>query len=193
MTLEEKLSHFRDATVNNAKEESDKIFAEYVAAIEREFQEHVKEKDAAVEAEIKVEMAAAKREMNRELLARDLEYKKRLSQKEKELKDNLFEAVKAELIKQKSEPTYLDYLCEKIQEADAFAAGDDMIIYVDPSDKDLVPAISNRTNITPQISTMEFIGGIRAVIRSKNILIDDSYKTFIDETKNEFVFKDLNA
>jgi vacuolar-type H+-ATPase subunit E/Vma4 len=193
MTLEEKLERFRDAAINNAREESEKVFLEYKSAIEEEYEAHKKEKNVEIELELQAEMAGAKRELNREMLSKDLEYKKEISKKEKEIKDKLFEDVEKAVLKRKTEDDYIDYLCEKIENAKDFAAGDEMIIYIDPSDKEYLSEIIERTKVTPQISTMNFFGGIRAVIRSKNILIDDSYKTFIDEAKSEFVFKDFEV
>ncbi len=193
MTLEEKLERFREAAINNAREESEKVFLEYKKAIEEEFEVHKKEKDAEMQLELQAEMDAAKRELNRELLSKDLEFRKGISKREKEIKNKLFEDVKEELLKEKQKDKYIDFLCEKIEKAKNFAAGDEMIIYIDPTDAKYLEQIIERTKIKPQISNVEFWGGIRAVIRSKNILIDDSYKTFVDEAKSEFVFKDFEV
>lgn len=193
LTLEQKMERFREAAVNNAKDVSYADYLEYQKAIDKEFEEHKKRKDAEIKEELEAETEAARRELNRELLAKGLESKKAISKREKEIKKKLFEEVKNAVQKWKEKPDYIDFLCEKIKAAEEFAAGDEMIVYIDPTDEALLPEIVKRTNITPQISTMDFLGGIRAVIRSKNILIDDSYKSYLLERKNEFVFKEFGV
>lgn len=193
MTLEEKLERFREAALNNAQEVSYDDYLEYQSAIDKEFEEHKKRKDKEIQDEIQAETENARRELNREILFKGMEFKKEISKKEKEIKKKLFEEVTKAVLKFKEKPDYIDFLCEKIIAAREFAAGDEMIVYIDATDEAYLPEIVKRTEITPQISTMDFMGGVRAVIRSKNILIDDSFKSFILERENEFVFKDFEA
>ncbi len=189
MTLEEKLERFRESALKNAEEESEKILAEYTQTIDLEFDEHKKHKDEVTRDEIKAEMSSILRDLNRELLSKELAFKKEISKKEKAIKNELFDRVKNVLLANKESKEYVDYLCKKIEEANKFAEGDDIVLYIDPSDQKYLAEIVERTKSTPLLSGIEFLGGIRAVIHSKNILIDDSYKTLIDETKSEFVFK----
>lgn len=193
MTLEEKIERFRESALNNAQEESQKILLEYTHTIDSEFEEHKKEKDEVIKTEMQVEMSSIQRELNRELLSKELVFKKEISKKEKKIKNELFERIKNELMKSKESKDYVDYLCKKIEDAKNFAVGDEMVLYIDPSDQKYLAEIVERTKSTPLISRIEFFGGIRAVIHSKNILIDDSYKTLIDETKSEFIFKSFDT
>lgn len=52
-----------------------------------------------------------------------------------------------------------------------------MIVYMDPSDEDKARRLAMHHNVTVKISEYSFDGGIRAVIPSKHILIDSSFKT----------------
>lgn len=193
MTLEEKMERFREATINNAQEESKKLYLEYKSAIEEEYEAHKKAKKEEIEVELQVEMAAARRELNKKMLSKDLEYKREIFKREKGIKEKLFDELEVKVREHKNTDEYIEFLCKKVINAKNFAAGDEMIVYIDPSDVKHLPEIIERTNITPQISKTGFIGGIRAVIRSKNILIDDSYQTFIDEARSDFVFREFEV
>lgn len=45
------------------------------------------------------------------------------------------------------------------------------------------------TNTTVEVSKYGFGGGIRALIRARNILIDQSFETKLKEAEEAFVFK----
>ena len=73
---------------------------------------------------------------------------------------------------------------QQIQEACDFAGEDALVVYLDPADQELAA----RFGFAPVVSKEAFMGGMRAVIRSKNILIDNSFATLLREAKEEFVF-----
>ena len=82
----------------------------------------------------------------------------------------------------------MDFLVKRIQEALDFAEDDVITIYIDPSDEALLPALTEHFGFTPILSRDSWMGGMRAVIRSKNILIDNSFATLLHDAKEEFVF-----
>ena len=83
---------------------------------------------------------------------------------------------------------YLDYLCSKIREAARFADGEEMTIYISPSDKEKQTELEKRTGMTITISEYDFMGGMRAVIRGRNILIDHSFQAAVDYEYHQFSF-----
>ena len=85
-------------------------------------------------------------------------------------------------------PEYLEYLSQRIQEARDFAGEDALVVYLDPADQNWIPELAARFGFAPVVSREAFMGGMRAVIRSKNILIDNSFATLLREAKEEFVF-----
>ena len=62
------------------------------------------------------------------------------------------------------------------------------VVYMDPSDEDKARRLAMHHNVTVKISEYSFNGGIRAVIPSKHILIDSSFKTKLEEARHEFKF-----
>ncbi|MDF2951974.1 MAG: V-type synthase subunit [Anaerocolumna sp.] len=84
-------------------------------------------------------------------------------------------------------PEYTQLLTSQIVKAKEFANGEEMIIYINSSDESLKETLEAKTGAKLTISNRDFIGGTRAVMQEKNILIDNSFITRFKEAKNEFV------
>jgi vacuolar-type H+-ATPase subunit E/Vma4 len=80
----------------------------------------------------------------------------------------------------------IDLLSKQIMEANVFARGEEIIIYINPSDESLKASLESKTGFTLTISATDFIGGTKAVIKTKNILIDNSFLTKLTEAKDDF-------
>ena len=63
-----------------------------------------------------------------------------------------------------------------------------MVIYINPSDEMRLSDLEDATGTRLTISAEDFTGGIRAVIRSRNILIDNSFKTSLRNEYDKFIF-----
>ena len=84
---------------------------------------------------------------------------------------------------------YNDMLIRQIREAKEFAKEDEIIIYIDPSDTSRLAGLEMATGVGLTISQYSFLGGTRAVIPSKNILIDNSFQTKLAEAKEAFTWR----
>ncbi|MCA5961807.1 V-type ATP synthase subunit E [Blautia sp. RD014234] len=87
-----------------------------------------------------------------------------------------------------SSPEYLVWLEEKIREALTIAGEDEVQIYLTPADSSLLETLAARCGTSLHISETPFMGGVRAVIPAKNILIDHTFKTLYESEKEEFNF-----
>ena len=87
-----------------------------------------------------------------------------------------------------SSPEYTDWLEDKVKKALKAAQGDQVEIYLSSGDEALAEELEKRTGIRPQISQDSFLGGIRAVIPEKNILIDYTLLTLLESEKENFNF-----
>jgi vacuolar-type H+-ATPase subunit E/Vma4 len=83
-------------------------------------------------------------------------------------------------------PEYDELLCTQIKNTLEFAQGDEIMIYLNPSDADKKTALEDKTGAVLTVSNRDFIGGTRAVISSRSILIDNSFLTRINEAKSSF-------
>ena len=70
-----------------------------------------------------------------------------------------------------------------------FAGGQSLIIYLNPTDMDKKDDLEDYTGMTITISREDFMGGMRAVLPEKNILMDYSFKGALEKEYEEFTFK----
>lgn len=138
--------------------------------------EHKRSRRQSAEAEVKAEAENARREVNKALSAQQLMIKRNWTKKQNELKDKLFAEVQNLLEDFVKTPEYDSYLCRKIKDAQDFAGEDELHIYLTPSDSSRLESISQKTGAALRLADEEFIGGIRAIIPGKNILIDNSFR-----------------
>ena len=83
MTIDEKLSHFYDITVEEAHEKAAAILDEHKAALEKMAEEHKTLSEENAQTQIKAETASARREINKALSAEQLTIKRDWTRKTK--------------------------------------------------------------------------------------------------------------
>ncbi len=188
MTTEEKLQHFYEVSMDTAREEATKVLSEYKTALETEMERHKQEKQAASENQFKIATDNATREINKALSAEHLHIKRKLSKKQQQLKESIFAEVEDLLEDFSQKPEYTDWLEVKIKQSLEIAENDSMQIYLTAKDSAKAEELTKRTGITPLISETDFLGGIRAVIPEKNILIDNTFLTAFENEKERFNF-----
>lgn len=188
MTIDEKLSHFYDITVEDARAKAAAVLEDHKQTLEQMVAEHRVRSEENAQAQIKAETANAKREINKALSAEQLMIKRDWTKKQNELKENLFAEVKAHLKDFTQTSEYMDYLIDKVKEALDFAGEDDLSLYLSPEDSDLLEELQKRTGAAIELSESSFLGGIRATIPHKNILIDHSFAGNFESVYKEFKF-----
>ena len=189
MTQDEKLENFLHMSVETAQQESQKALDEYQAQLDRSFEEHKAGRRQQAADAVRDEKVRAEREINRQLSSREIDIRQTIAQRQDELKTHLFERVAEKLQAFKGTKDYEDFLVRKINEAKKFAGKDEMTVYIDPSDAALADTLAKKTGVTPIISKEEFVGGMRAVIRSRNVLIDNSFKTLMADQRDSYSFE----
>lgn len=188
MTTEEKLQHFYDVSVNEAKSEAQMSLDAYRQELEQQFDAYKKNKDYETALLLKAESDQASRTINKALSASQLDIKRSWSKKQNELKDQLFEEIKKLLLDFKETPEYDRYLEAKINEAKEFAENDEAEYYLSAQDAAKAAALSAATGVKIQISDYDFMGGIQARIPQKNILIDNSFLGAFQNERQNFTF-----
>ena len=188
MTIDEKLSHFYDITVEDARAKAAAILEEHKQTLEKMTAERKALSEENVQAQIKAETANARREVNKALSAEQLTIKRDWNKKQNDLKEKIFSEVKELLESFTKTPEYENYLTAKIKEALDFAEDDEISIYLSPEDSSLIEKLQKITDATIQIAKDSFLGGIRATIPHKNILIDHSFAGNFEAAYKEFKF-----
>ena len=177
MTIDEKLQHFYEVSIDEAKEDAAQAIQAHKENLSQMLEEHKQSQRQTADAQIKAEAEHVRREVNKALSAEQITLKRNWSQKQEEMKQKFMQT-----------PEYDDYLCRKITEASAFAEGDEIHIFLSAADKDRLESLKEKTGVSLTVSEEAFTGGIRAEIPGKNILIDDSFSTGLENMCKEFKF-----
>ena len=188
MTTEEKLQHFFDYSISRAEQEASEAISEHQKALDTMFEEHCATKRRQAEAYLAAETERIKREINKTLSSRQLHIRQELSGKQQELRERLFAKVQELMDAYKSEPGYLEFLCRKVEEAAGYSDGTALTVYLDSSDEKFADELRSRTGQEVRIAPKSFGGGVRVVLPEKNILIDSSYLTLLNEEKEDYHF-----
>ena len=188
MTLDEKIELFSKAVIDSATKQNIEIVRQYKESLQKIYDEHKENTLKKAEAAYLAESENLVREKNRMLSSEAIKTKRKISEQSSELIDKLFQDIALKLEKYMKTPEYFDLLSTQISKAKTFAREDEIIIYINPSDEGLKQLLEEKTNAKLTVSTRDFIGGTRAVIYSKNILIDNSFMTQLSEAKSSFSF-----
>ena len=174
--------------MEDARAEADSLISNYRAALETVFQTHQEEARRQAETRIKAEATSARLRKNQAVAKAQLEQKRELGKIQQKLKDQIFEEVLAMLKQYTNTASYVKFLEGCIFQAVQFVAGEAIVIYINESDKKLIPTLEKHTGAKLTVSHEDFKGGIRAIIRSRNVLIDHSFKTQLRNEYDAFLF-----
>lgn len=186
MTIEEKLELFKDSAIAEASHQSSVMLAEYRQTLEKMFDTRVAAARQTAQEHIITETDRIRREHNRALSMEQNKIKRDIGEKHHQVKEQIFADVEKMLREYTKTDKYTQTLIRQINEIKKFARGQEVTIYVDPADTDKIPELEAAAGMKLTVSAIPFIGGARAVIPAKNILIDHSFATKLAEEKNNF-------
>ncbi len=189
MTTEEKMQHFLDNTMSNARKQAYDLIKSYYAATEKMYEEYKEVKKQEAEALIEAEKERLQKLINKEISSEQILIRKELSDRHDKLVSLLFNEVKELLVTYKKTAEYQKLLISQIKEEADFAGNEEMIIYIDIDDADKKNDLEKATGCKLTVSNYSFIGGTRAITDSRKILIDNSFETLLAEERDKFVFQ----
>lgn len=188
MTLDEKLEQFYNATIESATTRNIEIVEEYKQNLDKMFDDYKKDAHKKSEQTYRLESENLIREKNRTLSSEAINIKRKINDKNVELTDILFEDVMNKIQAFMKSKEYEELLRNQILSAKEFAREDELTIYINPTDEGLKHTLEEQTKVTLTLSQYDFIGGTRAVIHAKNILIDHSFSSKIAAQKEHYTF-----
>lgn len=187
MTTDEKLQHFMEVSVNTASAKCQNIIEEYKAGMDKIYEDHKKESIKNAETLKKTTMAGMRRNLAKDFARQQQHIRRKLTHKQEELKDALFQEVLELLIEFKRSPDYEKLLVRQIKGSLDIAKDQDIYVYISPEDEAKLETLKRETGARISVSDFSFLGGTRAEIPAKNILIDNSFSSRFASTKNDFV------
>ncbi|MDO4479243.1 MAG: V-type ATP synthase subunit E [Lachnospiraceae bacterium] len=187
MTTEEKLTLFYDAVTDKARRRAEALIratkGEHAAILASRRTESDARKDVA----LKKDASHYAHRLNRENAQRSLDIRRQLADREKSLSDALFADVAARLEAFRRSDEYGAYLCRKAEEMKAFIDSDDAAYLLSAGDEAHLAAIRSICGPSVSIFENDFGGGLRAVSRARNLMVDNSFDTRLREEKEAFV------
>lgn len=187
MQIKEKLKVFRQSAIEVARQESHVQLEEYEKQYKEELEAFREKKQQELEDAFQLEEVRLKREMNRKISAESMRQRQVLETHQKEKEQSIFEMVEQKLFAFMETEEYENYLIVQIKKAIALAKKEEVVIYINSTDKEKKQTLEEKTGVTLKVSDVEFGGGIRAVIPAKNILMDESFRTKLEQEKNSYV------
>ena len=189
MNIEDKLEHFVDVSKQTAMQRSNALVADYKEQLDNSFEDHKAEAIRKSELAQKSAADSLQRAHRKELSHEQLKIKRELSVRSSQLKNQLFTEVLEMIAAFRKTPEYVEVLKNQIQKARTEVSDtEDMTIYIDPEDSAYLEQLSAETDTRLTVSSYSFMGGTRAVIPSKNILIDESFQSRLEEVRDHFNF-----
>lgn len=185
MTTEEKIQHFYRVSVDSAREEARQEMEGYREEQEALLEKYKEEKRRQAEMDQKMEQDIIRKQFRKKFSNEQMQVKRRISGQQNECKMKLFAEVEEKLAAFRQSSAYPEYLVKKFKKAMDFAGEDDIRLMLSEGDRVLVShvekALGHPVSLEP-----DFGGGIRAVIETRNILIDESFITLLEAERAEF-------
>ncbi len=186
MTLQEKLDLFYQSAIEDASEQKSQLLREYQESLDNTYKKFKRDARVKAEAVVQSEEEHLKREKNEVLSHTMKSVKKELAEATAKYCDEVFQSVDEKLVEYMQTEEYEDFLVEKIKEAVQFARKEEMTIYINASDEDKKKRLEKKSGAVLTVSSIDFMGGVRAVVHAKNVLIDHSFTSGIEEQREGF-------
>lgn len=186
MTEEEKLENFSKTVLADVNAKNEAVLSEYQHGLSETVEEQRRIAQEKAENNYKYEKDVLERKKNKTLADVLLSEKKKVSEQSTKIGIEVFSLLKTKVEEFKESEEYVDYLIRSVEKMKAFAKNEEMVVYIDPSDEKVKDKVEKATRVTLTISDTEFVGGIKAMIEAKNILIDNSLMSKIAEAKSHF-------
>ena len=188
MTIEEKIENFKKSALKDATMQGNALIRDSEDNIRIKLAEYETKAKLGYENKLRIESNMIISKNNQDISKESLIIKQRIEKKRLELVDNLFADLEKKLKDYKKTSDYKDLLIKQIDKVREYAKDAKIVIYIDKTDKDILDDISNKTNTHIEVSETNIIGGIKAIIEEKSILLDYSFLSQLHEEKLNFTF-----
>ena len=189
MTLDEKLTNFTEYCVLAAKKKSEELILQQQTALDKDFEAYTVKSKEIADTQLKIEKENLEKKLNKELSNEQLHSKQLIGEARTELTDKLFVELSDKISNFINTKEYMELISSQIEYALKFADGDELIIYVDSTDESRLHELCARHQTDCiKISEHSFMGGTKALLPKKNILIDNSFAKKLETAKLRFMF-----
>ena len=192
MKLEEKMAYFKDQVTQQSQAEIDQQINQYRQTLEDDYQKFQEQTDETFAHRLVNEKEALRKENNKAISQIQINQQRELFLTEENMKLTLFQTFTKPLESYQESEAYIEQLKKMLKNIQAYAGREKYDLYIDENDSHLRSQLESYASHPIIISDRPFMGGIRAVLRERQILVDYSFLTFLDRLKENFVIKEAD-
>ncbi|MDK7302942.1 MULTISPECIES: hypothetical protein [Aerococcus] len=192
MKLEEKMAYFKDQVTQQSQAEIDQQINQYRQTLEDDYQKFQEQTDETFAHRLVNEKEALRKENNKAISQIQINQQRELFLTEENMKLTLFQTFTKQIESYQNSEAYIEQLKKMLKNIQAYAGREKYDLYIDENDSHLRSQLESYASHPIIISDRPFMGGIRAVLRERQILVDYSFLTFLDRLKENFVIKEAD-
>ncbi|WP_195854046.1 hypothetical protein [Aerococcus tenax] len=192
MKLEEKMAYFKDQVTQQSQAEIDQQINQYRQTLEDDYQKFQEQTDETFAHRLVNEKEALRKENNKAISQIQINQQRELFLTEENMKLTLFQTFTKQIESYQKSEAYIEQLKKMLKNIQDYAGREKYDLYIDENDSHLRSQLESYASHPIIISDRPFMGGIRAVLRERQILVDYSFLTFLDRLKENFVIKEAD-
>ncbi|MCY7730858.1 V-type ATP synthase subunit E [Aerococcus urinaeequi] len=194
MDLEDKFAYFETQVNQQAQDIIDEQVNQYRATLQKDYDEFVKNTNQEFDAKFVNAKKDMRKELNKNISQSQIHLQRDLYLQEEKLKKTLFAEFNDAIQNYMQTDEYRNQLVVMINNLKDYAEKnrEELVVYINHSDQGMIETLLEETNANIQISDREFLGGVRGVLKDRQVLIDYSFSTLLANVEDSFTIKEVD-
>lgn len=194
MDLEDKFAYFETQVNQQAQDIIDEQVNQYRATLQKDYDEFVKNTKQELDAKFVNAKKDMRKELNKNISQSQIHLQRDLYLQEEKLKKTLFADFNDAIQNYMQTDEYRNQLVVMINNLKDYAEKnlEELVVYINHSDQGMLETLFEETNANIQISDREFLGGVRGVLKDRQVLIDYSFSTLLANVEDSFTIKEVD-
>ena len=194
MDLEDKFAYFETQVNQQAQDIIDEQVNQYRATLQKDYDEFVKNTNQEFDAKFVNAKKDMRKELNKNISQSQIHLQRDLYLQEEKLKKTLFADFNDAIQNYMQTDEYRNQLVVMINNLKDYAEKnrEELVVYINHSDQGMIETLLEKTNANIQISDREFLGGVRGVLKDRQVLIDYSFSTLLANVEDSFTIKEVD-
>lgn len=194
MDLEDKFAYFETQVNQQAQDIIDEQVNQYRATLQKDYDEFVKNTNQEFDAKFVNAKKDMRKKLNKNISQSQIHLQRDLYLQEEKLKKTLFAEFNDAIQNYMQTDEYRNQLVVMINNLKDYAEKnrEELVVYINHSDQGMIETLFEETNANIQISDREFLGGVRGVLKDRQVLIDYSFSTLLANVEDSFTIKEVD-
>lgn len=194
MDLEDKFAYFETQVNQQVQDIIDEQVNQYRATLQKDYDEFVKNTNQEFDAKFVNAKKDMRKELNKNISQSQIHLQRDLYLQEEKLKKTLFAEFNDAIQNYMQTDEYRNQLVVMINNLKDYAEKnrEELVVYINHSDQGMIETLLEETNANIQISDREFLGGVRGVLKDRQVLIDFSFSTLLANVEDSFTIKEVD-